>query len=542
MGKHLHIKEKIKQNWKSGLTVAFVSIPLSISLAVAAGATPLMGVITAIWAGLFASIFGGSNFNIVGPTGALSGILIVFAIKYGVSILPLLAIITGLMTLTVYLLRWERYIVFIPSSVVHGFTLGVAFIIGLGQFNFAFGLKNLPAHENLIDNLGESLAHISSLHWATVALTVFGFIFLLVWRKFYPKVPGVMVLAPAGILLGYLSQTKIIGVEFQTLFSKFGDISGNLLALPNISWTLNKDILLGAAAISVVAILETLMSAKIADGMTKTKHNTRKEVLGAGVANIFSGLFGGLPATAALARTSLNVKSGANDKMSATISSICIFIISAAFLFVFKYLPLPVVASILIFTATQMVESEHFVKFYRNDKSAFLLSIIVAIITVVEDPIIGILIGSVAALLLFANKMSKAETEIGLNKDGKLLGRINARRLFKTKNQGDTLVYRFAGQLTYVNTQSHMDNVSAINDDVKVVVFSFRNLFFLDMDGMESIKEMVEMLKRKEKLVLLSSANGIVQDMLLKEKWFNQMDEKGQIFSNTKDALEREIA
>ncbi len=140
------IKKKIKENWKSGLTVSVVSIPLSISLAVAAGATPLMGVITAIWAGIAASLIGGSNFNIVGPTGALSGILVVYAVKYGVGILPLLAIIAGIMTLIVYVLRWERYIVFIPSSVVHGFTLGVAFIIGLGQVNFALGLKNLPAH------------------------------------------------------------------------------------------------------------------------------------------------------------------------------------------------------------------------------------------------------------------------------------------------------------------------------------------------------------------------------------------------------------
>ena len=533
------IKEKIAQNWKAGLTVSFVSLPLSISLAVAAGATPLMGVITAIWAGLFASFLGGSNYNIVGPTGALSGILIVFAIKYGVSILPLLAIIAGLMTLIVYVLRWERYIVFIPSSVVHGFTLGVAFIIGLGQFNFALGLKNLPAHESLIENLMESFAHISSLQWATVALFAIGFVFLFVWRKFFPKVPGVIVLAPVGILLGYLSQAGMISVQFQTLFSKFGDISGSLWAIPKISLVLNQEVFLGAAAVCVVAILETLMSAKIADGMTKTKHNTRKEVLGVGVANIFSGLFGGIPATAALARTSLNVKSGANDKMSATINSIFVLIISVALLAVFKYLPLPVVASILIFTATQMVEREHFINIFRNDKSAFLLSIAVAIITIVEDPIMGILIGSVAALLLFANKMSKAETEVGINKDGKLLARLNARKLLKTKEQGDTLVYRFAGQLTYVNTQSHMGIVSAINDDVKNVVFSFRNLFFLDMDGLESIKEMIETLERRGKKVLLSAANGVVLKSLSKEKWYKQMEEKGDVFANTKDALEK---
>ena len=532
-----NLKEKLSQNWKAGLTVSFVSLPLSISLAMAAGATPLMGVITAIWAGLLASFFGGSNYNIVGPTGALSGILVVYALKYGVSILPLLAIITGIMTLIVYALRWERYIVFIPSSVVHGFTLGVAFIIGLGQLNFALGLKNLPAHENLISNVLESLKHIGAAHWPTVALFVGGFAFLFVWRKFFTKIPGAVVLALGGILLGYLSQIGIVAIQLQTLYSKFGNISGSLWSVPRISFVLNQDILIGAAAVSVVAILETLLSAKIADNMTKTKHNTRKEVLGVGIANIFSGLFGGIPATAALARTSINVKSGANDKLSATINSVFVLVIAAVFLGAFKYLPLAVVASILIFTATQMVEREHFVNIWRNDRMAFLLSIAVAIITVVEDPIMGILIGSMAALLVFANKMSRAKTEIGVNRDGKLIVRLNAKEFAQAVDHGDTLVYRFAGQLTYVNAQSHMQNVGKINDGAKNVVYSFRNLFFFDMDGLEAIKEMVEMQKSRGKKVLITSLSGSMKRALKREVWYKEMEKNNEVFENTKDAL-----
>lgn len=533
-----NLKEKLSQNWKAGLTVSFVSLPLSISLAMAAGATPLMGVITAIWAGLLASFFGGSNYNIVGPTGALSGILVVYALKYGVSILPLLAIITGIMTLIVYALRWERYIVFIPSSVVHGFTLGVAFIIGLGQLNFALGLKNLPAHENLISNVLESLKHIGAVHWPTVALFVGGFAFLFVWRKFFTKIPGAVVLALGGILLGYLSQIGIVAIQLQTLYSKFGNISGSLWSVPRISFVLNQDILIGAAAVSVVAILETLLSAKIADNMTKTKHNTRKEVLGVGIANIFSGLFGGIPATAALARTSINVKSGANDKLSATINSVFVLVIAAVFLGAFKYLPLAVVASILIFTATQMVEREHFVNIWRNDRMAFLLSIAVAIITVVEDPIMGILIGSMAALLVFANRMSRAKTEIGINRDGKLIARLNAKEFAQAADHGDTLVYRFAGQLTYVNAQSHMENISKISDDTKNVVYSFRNLFFFDMDGLEAIKEMVEIQKNRGKKVIIASVGSAMRRALKREAWFKKMEKNKEVFENTKDALD----
>ena len=159
----------LKNNWKSGITVSLVSIPLSISLAVAANATPLMGIITAIWAGLLASILGGSNFNVVGPTGALSGILAIFAISHGAGALPSLAIVTGLIIIIFFVFHLEKYIILIPSSVIHGFTLGVAFIIGLNQINFALGLKDLSAHEHYIQNVFESLKNIGQIDIWTVA-------------------------------------------------------------------------------------------------------------------------------------------------------------------------------------------------------------------------------------------------------------------------------------------------------------------------------------------------------------------------------------
>jgi len=533
------LKEKLKSNWKSGITVSFVSLPLSISLAVAAGATPLMGVITAIWAGLVASVLGGSNYNIVGPTGALSGILVVYALSYGVSILPLLAILSGLFILLVYVLKLERYIIFIPSSVIHGFTLGVAFIIALGQLNFALGMAGLAQHERFIANIQETLSNLEKANLAAVVLFSACFFFLLVWRRFSVKIPGVIIVAPSGILLGYLSQEGRIAVDLQTLFSKFGNISGKLWAVPDFNFVFNKGIFIGAMTIALVAILETLLSAKIADGMTRTKHNTRKEVLGVGAANIASGIFGGIPATAALARTALNIKSGADHKVSAAVSSVFIAVISLILLPFFKYLPLAAVAAILVFTAVQMVEKKHFLHLYKHDKSALFLSLLVAVVTVVEDPIVGILVGATIALLVFANNMSRAETEITLNKDKQLIKRINSAQLLHTRNHGDVLVYRFAGQLTYVNAQSHINNISLINGETKIVILSFRNLFFMDVDGMGSIQEMVSILEGKGKRVMLSAVNGLVAKPLKKEGWFRELGERGSVFASTQEALEK---
>ncbi len=324
------IVRRIKENWKSGLTVSLVSIPLSISLAVASQTSPIVGIITAIWAGLIASIFGGSNFNIVGPTGALSGILATYAIIHGASSLSMLAIISGLMILVAYALKLEKYLIFIPSSVIHGFTLGVAFIIGLGQTNYALGLSGLVKHEKFLDNIIESFRNISHSQYPAVGIFLVFLAGLIAIRRFAPKLPGAVILTPFGILIGYLSTIGVFHLPLETLGSKFGEIPLVLFSLPHFSF--DASMLVASTTIAIIAILETMLSAKIADGMTHTKHNGRKEMMALGLANIVSGVAGGIPGTAALARTSLNIKTGATHRISATISSISVVIISVFFL------------------------------------------------------------------------------------------------------------------------------------------------------------------------------------------------------------------
>lgn len=529
----------LKNNWKSGLTVSLVSIPLSVSLAVAAGATPLMGIITAIWAGFIASIFGGSNYNVVGPTGALSGILAMFAISHGVGSLSSLAILTGVIILISFVLRLEKYIILIPSSVIHGFTLGVAFIIGLNQLNFALGLKNLPAHEHFIANVAESFGHINQFDSGALALFLATFGILFVFPKLIPKIPGPIIVAPIGIFLGYLSEHDIIGLSLQTLHTKFGEIGSSIFQMPNFSMNfMDAGLIKASVAISVVAILETLISAKIADSMTKTKADSRKEMLGLGLANLFSGMFGGIPATAALARTSLNVKSGATRKTSSTVSSLAIAIISLIFLPYFKYLPMAVVASILVYVAFRMVEMEHFRHIFIYDKPSFGLAFLVAGITVAQDPIVGILVGSVVALLIFVNHFSKAQSEIIINKDKKMIARIQALKFNEIeKHGGDVVVYRLAGQMNYINSQSHLENLGKING-AHTLILNFRNLFYIDVDGLDSLGEVIAANEAKGKKAIVTSAGPFILPALLKTDWFKKLQDKKLVFNSTTEALE----
>lgn len=392
----------IKANWKSGLTVALISIPLSISLAVASGVSPVAGIITAIWAGFIGALSGGSHYNIIGPTGALSGIVATYAAHYGPETIPSLALLAGVCIIAAYLCRLERYLILIPSTVIHGFTLGVACIIALNQLNFALGLQNLPKHESLCASLAETWMHLqeSSPHAVLLFMLFFGALIIL--RRLIPLIPGAIILSPFGIALGYCTTQGLLPFSVETLGSKFGAITPQLVQIPQ--YTFHIHFIVPALTIAFIAIIETLLSAKIADNMTGTKHNPRAELRGLAAANIVSGLVGGIPATAALARTALNIKAGATDRISGLLNSIFIAIGSLLFLSYFSFMPMAVIAAMLVYVALNMIEREHFEQLWLYDKRGFWIALLVAAITVYADPIIGVIVGTILSLMISAHR------------------------------------------------------------------------------------------------------------------------------------------
>ncbi len=531
------ITEYIKKNLKSGLTVALISIPLSVSLAVASGATPMIGIITAIWAGLVAAIFGGSNFNVVGPTGALSGLIATYVILHGAGGLPILTVLVGIFILMAYFLKLERYLILIPSSVVHGFTLGVAFIIGLGQFNFALGLQNLTVHESFFSNMIESFKHIGNYSSTTFVIFFIFLMGLLIFKRFIPKLPGAIFLAPIGIILGYLSTINAIPIQLQTLGSKFGDINFSLFGKLNFEFS--SFMLETAAVIALIAILETMLSAKIADGMTHTKYNERKEMLGLGLANIVSGLVGGMPATAALARTSLNIKTGGTHRTSAIISVISVFIISLFLLGYFKYIPLAVIAAILVFVAIQMVESEHYEKLWHYEKSGFYISILVALVTIVEDPIVGILLGVSVSLLVFVNRISNGHFDLKVNKfDEGIIDSDSGVKLKEIKEDADVLLYSFQGKICYINSRAHLGRFQTNLVKYKSIILRLKEVHFIDTDGIEALDEIIDIIEKRGQQVLITGIDQSVLDLLEQlSGGYKKLKEKGLVFEKAGDAL-----
>lgn len=537
---------KLKNNWKSGLTVSLVAIPLSISLAVAAGASPTQGIITAIWAGIVASLFGGSDFNIVGPTGALSGVLATFAFVNGPEKFGLLAMAVGVIILLAWAFKFERYLIYIPANTIQGFTLGVAFIIAFNQFNFAFGLTGLTAHERFVENLLESFRHVGQasisavLVFAVCLLSMFLIEKIIKHFKSLPQLPPAVIVAPLGMVLGYLSVAKFIPLTIATLGMRYSDLSPKLLLPVSLTGGFNRSLLITAITAALIAILETMLSAKIADGMTKTKHDKRKEMFGLGLANVASGLAGGIPATAALARTALNIKSGATHKSSAFVSAVMVAVISLFLLPYFKFLPLPVIAAILVMVAIKMIEREHFKRMWEADKKSLWLAILVAVVTIYEDPIVGILVGAAISLVLFLDTLSKGQFDLVVNDvNNKIVSRLSGDSIDAITKDSHTLVYSIKGHLTYVDGQAHISRFESGMESCENIILRLRELYFVDLDGIDAFDEIVAMLEKQNKQVFITGTNVLTLHLLRQSKQFLRLEKDGKIFPHTSDALKK---
>lgn len=546
-----YILDKINQNWSSGLTVALVSLPLGIALSIASGAGPVPGVITGVWAGLIAAIFGGSRFNIVGAAGALTTILFAFANFGGqelVFALPLLAITTGFVMMFVWLLRLDKYLIYIPSSVMYGFAAGVAILIAFGQINDALGLRGVRSENHFFEKIIASFDAINT--WQPTSLTIFvvSLGILIYLKKIQFKVPGAIIVSIIGIAVGWLTTNFNLGIKPVTLINKFGQINPTIWHFPDYSRLINivqndnsftARLLSTAAIVSAIAILETLISARIGDKITKTKTNVRREVLGLALANIGSGLFGGLPATGVFIRTGLNIKSGAKGKFSAGLAAVFTGFLAIIFLPLFQYIPMAVIAAILFNTALGLIEIEKFERFWKKETGSLVVSMLVAGITIAEDASYGILLGVVVSLLMFVDKLSRGEFEITFNCDKKVVEYEHGHLLFMPKCEVDTVVYSIEGVMVYLDTQAHQENLDKIKiiPGLEAIVLRMRDLFYVDIDGLDALEEIITNFRAVGKEVLISSAGKDVEVILKQNPFFQKMYADNKVFDKTKDAL-----
>merc|ERR1711907_641947 len=568
-----------KRNWRSALTVSLVNIPLSISLAIASGGSPMQGCATAIYSGLVAGFVGGSDYNIFGPAGALTSILNAYAVKYDEDILPWFSIWTGAFTFAMFSLKLERYTLYLPNSVMEGFTMAIAFLIGLNQLDFIFGLQ-LKKKEHFYENVYRSFSHLDEAKWEP--LVCFGVFFplLLSLSIKFPKVPWIPILAVIGIILGVTFEATELSynpptanqtstIDLPTLKYKYGELSANLANFPK--WEKQgsfADMMAGSLSVGFICVLETLITAKIADNIAgaKVPFDPEKEVLSTGIGNALVGVMGGLPCTAVLARTKLNIMSGTKGSASQFINSLLCVVIVVALLPFFSYVPLSIVACILMLIAVRMAPIETLIHLYKTDKVECVLMASVCIVSVGLDPTYGLVMGMVVAFFINADNVSKFHTEI------QLLDRRQAATLLAIQSQpmltvlaadirgtiaqtvrcspnadneheympiqavdGSVACYEPRGALTYLNADAVEEQMKRFLGMPSLVI-AMDKVYFMDVDGVDRIGKMVKRLRAEGTTVILCGCAGKGIEMLEASEWVQGLRDDGFVVCTRTDA------
>lgn len=381
----------------AGITVAMVALPLSIAIAIASGADPAKGLVTAIVAGFLISIFGGSRVQIGGPTGAF--IVVVFGIiaEYGYDGLVLATLMAGIILLIAGLLRAGNLIVYIPEAVINGFTIGIAIIIATSQLKDFLGLDIASVPADFIEKLPVLWAARGGINLYAIGIAALTMIGIIVLRRLAPKFPGlILAVTITSALVG------IFALPVDTIFSRYGALPDHLPwpKLPAVSAERLVELLPSALIIAFLAGVESLLSAMVADRMIDSKHRSNAEILAQGIANTGSALFGGLPATGAIARTATNVRAGGQTPVAGIIHAFVILLVVMTVGWIAGYLAMPALAAILILTAYNMSEPHKWRGYFSEPMEDRLLLVLTLLLTVIVDLSIAIGVGVAVGLAL----------------------------------------------------------------------------------------------------------------------------------------------
>ncbi len=399
---------RLKADAIAGLTVAIVALPLSMAIAIASGVTPDRGLFTAIIGGFLVSLLGGSRHQIGGPAGAFIVLVAATVATHGVEGLLLATAMAGLFLMLAGLLRLGDYVKFIPYPVTVGFTAGIAVIIFSSQITELLGLT-LPGREPgpLIEKLPALIEAFPTLNVAAAAVAFLTIATILILRRFRPSWPGLLIAVCLASLV-----TALLDLPVATIGTRFGGIPRSLPVphLPSLSPELARAVLPDAIAFALLGAIESLLSAVVADGMTGRRHRSNIELIGQGVANIGSALFGGICVTGTIARTATNVRAGGTSPISGMLHAVFLLVFMAAAAPLASYIPLAALAGVLAIVSWNMVERPAFAALLRSSLGDAVVLLVTFLLVVFRDLTEGIIVGFTLGALLFINRMSKSVT------------------------------------------------------------------------------------------------------------------------------------
>lgn len=492
----------IYKNIVAGLVVGVVALPLAMAFAIASGVKPEQGLYTAVIAGFIVSVFGGSRVQIAGPTGAFIVILSGITAKYGFDGLQVATLMGGCILMLLGLTRLGSIIRFVPSPVIVGFTSGIGIIIFVGQWKYFFGLHPATAGEHFHERLFYLFQALPHLHGATTGLALLSLGLIVVSPYIMKKIPGPLVAMVVATALQ--AHFKFDGVA--TIGSTFGGIPHNFPGFHFPVVTADRLIQLAGPAFAIAGLgaIESLLSATVADGMAGTRHNSNQELIGQGLANILSPLFGGFTATGAIARTATNIRTGGNSPLAGITHSIVLVLIIFFLAPLAASIPLCALAAILFVVAWNMSELHRFAAMCRGaPRNDIIVLLVTFFLTVFVDLVVAVNVGVILAALMFLQRMS-----VSVRVD-----RHTNQTLNKEIAPG-VMVYTVEGPLFFGAVETFENTLAAIHEDPKVLVLCFRNVPFIDITGIQTLREVINQFSRRHVRIILCELNQRVQAKL----------------------------
>lgn len=517
-----------KKHWSNnvlaGAIVGIVALPLAMAFAIASGAKPEQGFYTAIVAGGLTSLFGGSRLQIAGPTGAFIVILAGITAKYGIEGLQIATLMAGVMLVLMGLTRLGGVIKFIPDPVIVGFTSGIGVIIWVGQWKDFFGLSPIAGAEHFHQKFWNLIQSFPELHIQTTALGLLTLVTLIISPRFFKRIPSPLVaMVIATTLQWYFNFDGIA-----TIGSAFGGIPQSLphFQLPSITFSEVLHLIGPAFTIALLGSIESLLSAVVADGMAGTKHNSNQELIGQGVANIFSPLFGGFASTGAIARTATNIRNGGTSPLAGIVHALTLVIIILALAPLASHIPLCALSAILFVVAYNMSEFHRFLHMVRTaPKSDVAVLLLTFFLTVFGDLVIAVNIGVLLACLLFMKRMSETFV-IEQQKEDEIItesGSIN----FKLPPK--TVVFTMEGPFFFGAAQ-HLENaLEDIHGHAEILVLRLGLVPFIDATGMQALWDLLDTCKHHKTRLVLSEMRPNVLRKLELAGLLGQLDQNNII-------------
>ncbi|QDQ39518.1 STAS domain-containing protein [Legionella geestiana] len=521
--------QNLVKNASAGLIVGIVALPLAMAFAIASGVSPAQGIYTAIVSGAVVGIFGGSRVQIAGPTGAFVVILSGITARFGVEGLQVATLLAGLMLLMMGVMKFGNVIKFIPVSVIVGFTSGIGVIIFFSEWNDFFGLSlQLPPESAFSVKMLALIQALPHLDIATTAMALFCLMLMWLTPKCVKNIPGPLV----AMLVATALQAHFHFKTVATIGSTFGGIPS---ALPTfqplaLNWPLVYSLLGPAFTIALLGAIESLLSASAADGLMKTRHDSNQELIGQGLANVLAPLFGGFAATGAIARTATNVRQGGNSPVAAIVHSLFLLLVVWVLAPLAKHIPLSALAAILFVVAYNMSDIAHFrYMLLHAPRSDVLVLVTTFFLTVFTNLVIAVNVGVLLAILLFMRRMVEAVT---VEK-----ARPEAFNEELAPLPPDTLVYTIEGPFFFGAAEKIERALAVTHTDPKAIIFRLKNVPFIDMTGLQTLREILEAFHHRGVQVYLCEANHTVRQHLEKTG-IHQWIAKSHVFENCAGLLE----